>query len=148
MQKYSFLSMIMIDRSIDQQFYVCYANMLIEKGYANDTYDDTWIYLTDDCLEKGNCAFNPYRLLWIREANPDNSFSAVVQDGFLAATFFIGTVATFGLVISWLYMITAWASESQFEKWLKWLKYSLIGIGLVIFSYSAIRLVEYLAKWG
>jgi hypothetical protein len=44
-------------------------------------------------------------------------------------------------------MIFGGASESMYEQGKKWFKYSIIGILLVVFSYSLIRLVEYIAQW-
>lgn len=69
------------------------------------------------------------------------------MDVFLGATFFIGTMATLWLIISGMIMAFGGASEQQYEKGKNGMKYSIIGLLLVVFSYSIIRLVQYIAEW-
>ena len=107
-----------------------------------------WIGLDSECLTKWTCTLTINKTLQIKQdlSAEDDTLGTVVQDVFLWATFFIGTIATIGLIISGMMMVFWWASESQFEKWKTWFKYSLIGVLLVVFSYSMIRLVEYIAQ--
>ena len=114
------------------------------KVYAQE--DDAGIHLSDDCLTQGTCSLSIYKTLKIREDSPENNLETVVQDVFLGATFFIGTLAAIWLIISGLMMVLGGASESKFEQGKKWFQYSIIGLLLVMFSYSLIRLVEYIAQ--
>lgn len=114
------------------------------KVYAQNA----WIELEDWCLTNGNCKLNIYQTLWIRESTAwENSTELLVQDIFLATTFFVGTVATVWLLISGLKMVFGGADESQFESGKKWVKYSIIWILLVLLSYTLIRVVEFVAQW-
>lgn len=106
------------------------------------------IGLDENCLKEWNCTLTINKTLQIKEnlTEEQDTLGTVVQDVFLGATFFIGTIATISLIISGMMMVFWWASESQFEKGKTWFKYSLIGILLVVFSYSMIRLIEYIAQ--
>lgn len=112
------------------------------KVYAQNA----WIELKEWCLTNWNCKLNIYQTLGVRESSTENSAEILVQDIFLAGTFFVGTVATIWLLISWLKMVFGGADESQFESGKKWLKYSIIGIILVLVSYTLIRVVEFVAQ--
>lgn len=109
--------------------------------------DNAWIELTNTCLQNGSCSLNIYETLNIRQDVINNDAQTLVQDLFLASTFFIGTLAAIGFIVSGMLMIFGGASESMYEQGKKWFKYSIIGILLVVFSYSLIRLVEYIAQW-
>ena len=112
-----------------------------------DTSTNAGIELDGWCLTTWWCKLNVYQTLGIRESTGgENSAEIFVQDIFLSATFFVGTLATIGLLISWVKMIYGGADESQFEAGKKWLKYSIIGILLVILSYTIIRVVEFVAQ--
>jgi hypothetical protein len=109
---------------------------------------DAWIEINEDCIGNWSCKFSPYKTLRIRtDTDGINSPESFVQDIFLGATFFIGTLATFWLVISGMLMVFWWADEWMYEKWKQWFKYSLIGVLLVILSYTIIRAVQYVAQW-
>jgi len=63
----------------------------------------------------------------------------------LSATFFIGTVVAIGLIYSGFLYITA-KDDSGAGKAKKGITWSLIGLALVMLSYTIIRLVQYVAK--
>ncbi len=104
------------------------------------------INISSDCLAKGTCSLSIYNTLKIREEVTDNSAKVFVQDIFLSATFFIGSMAVIWLIVSGMLMVFGGGSESMYEKGKKWFKYSIIGLLLVIFSYTMIRVVEYIAQ--
>ncbi len=108
--------------------------------------EEVGINLTTDCLKSGTCSLSTYMTLGIREDNNENTAQTFVQDIFLGATFFIGTMAVIGLIVSGMMMVFGWASESQYEKGKKGFKYSIIGLLLVIFSYTVIRIIQYIAQ--
>ena len=108
--------------------------------------DDFWIKADEDCLVKWQCGMKVYEMLWIRgkqEANPGE----FITDVFTGATFFIWVVVTIALVVSALMLIFAAGDEKFAEKWKSWIKYSIIWLLLVIFSYSIIKLIQLLSAW-
>ena len=99
----------------------------------------------------GTCEFRYNKLIGIKEdlsdeeANDPNLF---VADIFLSATFFIWTLAFLGIIISGLKMIVQWWTDpKKSADAMKWIKYSLISLIIVIFSYTIIRLIQYFV-WG
>lgn len=122
--------------------------LIIYDGVMSKVYaQNAWIQLEEWCLTNGGCKLNIYQTLWIRESTAwQNSTELLVQDIFLSATFFVGTLATIWLLVSWLKMVFGGADESQFESGKKWVKYSIIGIILVLVSYTLIRVVEFVAQ--
>lgn len=106
------------------------------------------IGLTKDCLLNGSCTFSPYKLLGIRKevSQEWNTAKGIVQDVFLGATFFIGTVCTIALVWSGFLMMTAGADEGNFEKGKKGIKASIIWLVLVSLSYVIIRAIQFVAQ--
>lgn len=107
---------------------------------------DAGIGLSNECLTDGSCTLSIYETLQIREESQENNLETLVQDTFLAATFFVGTMAAIGLIISGLVMVFGGADESMYEKGKKGFKYSVIGLLLVIFSYTIIRFVQWIAQ--
>lgn len=103
---------------------------------------------TEDLLA-WNCKVDYNALLGIKKnMDPDeaNDPGLFVADLFLAATFFIGTIAFLWLVISWLqYVLQGGTDAKAASKAGEWIKYSLIGLTIVIFSYTIIRLIQYFA---
>jgi hypothetical protein len=117
------------------------------KVYAQN--DNAGVNLGQDCLIRGNCSFEPYKALKIREevASPEgNTAKNIVQDIFLWATFFIGTVCTIALVRSWFLMMTAGVDEGKFDQGKKGITASIIGLWLVALSYLIIRAIQFIAQ--
>lgn len=105
------------------------------------------IKCSTDQMLAGQCEFHYNELVGIKtdlseeEANDPNIF---VADIFLAATFFIGTLAFLWITISWLKMIFQWWTDpKKAADAMKGIKYSLIGLVIVIFSYTIIRVIQY-----
>lgn len=101
---------------------------------------------------KWNCTINTDQLLGIKQNGSNissrNDAGLFVQDVFLGATFFIWTLVTIALVRSGLKMIFSWGTDPKaYDEAKKWVKYSLIGLVLVIFSYTIVRLIQYMV-WG
>ncbi len=99
-----------------------------------------------------DCTINTNELLGIKQngtnTESDSNIGIFVQDIFLGATFFIWTLVTIALVRSGLKMIFGWGTDPKaYDEAKKGVKYSLIGIVLVIFSYTIIRLIQYIV-WG
>ncbi len=104
----------------------------------------------EDKLLNGQCKLNIYDTLNIRQNARDKgdatSVGIFVQDAVLSATFFIGTVVTVAIIVSWLlYIFAAWSGKDPSNA-KKWLIGSLVGLLIVVTSYIIIRLVQYIAK--
>lgn len=65
------------------------------------------IACTQEQLLYGQCKFNIYQTLGIRQGNQNTSVGLFVQDIVLSSTFFIGTIVTIALVVSGLMYIFA-----------------------------------------
>lgn len=106
-----------------------------------------WIRMNETCLLNGQCGFNIYQFLGIKTSVADASSPELfVQDILLSATFFIGTVVTITFIVSGLMFIFAWATGKDPTKAKAGIKNSLIGLLIVVCSYSIIRIVQYIAK--
>lgn len=101
------------------------------------------ITINPECLKNWQCGFNIYELLGI---NRNTSATLFVQDILLSATFFIGTVITIALIYSGIMFIMAGATGKDPSNAKNGIKYSIIGLLIVITSYSLIRLIQYIAK--
>ncbi len=106
------------------------------------------ITLNSTCLLNGQCKFNIYQFLGIKNTVADSSSpELLVQDILLSATFFIGTVITIAIIVSGLMFIFAGVNGKDPTKAKAGLKNSFIWLLIVICSYSIIRIVQYIAKW-
>lgn len=104
-----------------------------------------WINCNADQLRNGQCTFDVNETLNIRPWQEDTNVNDFVQDIVLSSTFFIWTVVAVGLIYSWWLIVIAkdsWAAA----KWKNGVKRSFIGLILVMFSYTIIRLVQYIAR--
>ncbi len=123
--------------------------------YAQNTQNSQnakWvgIGMSDGCLLNGSCTSDPLVAIWIREevSAEWNTAKSIVQDMFLWATFFIGTICTIALIRSGFLMMTAGAEEGKFEQGKKWIIASIIWLSLVSLSYVIIRLIQFIAQWN
>ena len=121
--------------------------ILIFSSFSTISFsDNAWINMDWECLKDWQCWMNVYELLGIRDwetANPE----WFIWDIITWATMFIWVVVTASLVVSGFLFVLAWADEKMAEKWKSWMKYSFIGLLLVIFSYTIIRALQFLAAW-
>jgi hypothetical protein len=76
----------------------------------------------------------------------NTSATIFVQDVLLSATLFIGTIITIALIYSGIMYIMAGVDGKDPSKAKNGITYSIIGLLLVISSYTIIRLVQYIAK--
>lgn len=104
-----------------------------------------WITCSPAQLKNGTCTFNPNEALDIKRWQANTSVDVFVQDIVLSWTFFIGTVMAVALMYSGWLFITA-KDDSAAAKWKNGIKWSVIWLLLVIFSYTIIRLVQYIAR--
>jgi len=115
----------------------------------NTQNSNMWIDCSQEQLLNGQCKFNIYDTLGIRQNSSQNEPAVFVQDAIFAATTFIGTVITIALIFSGLLFIRAGLSANEWlqDRAKKWLINSVIGLLLVISSYMIIRLVQFIIRW-
>jgi hypothetical protein len=109
-----------------------------------------WIDINQQCLVNWQCKFDIYSTLWIRQSLPRETRSSpwiFVQDIILSATFFVGTLITWVLIISWLLFVFAAAKPDLQSRAKKWVMWSLIWLLFVVWSYAFVRLIQFLITW-
>jgi len=99
-----------------------------------------------DDLTNWTCSLKTYELLGIKGGENANT-TTFVQDLVNWLTFFIWTVVFVSLLVSWLMLIFSAGDEKLAEKWKSWVKYSLIWLVLVMWSYAIVKFVQFFMKW-
>lgn len=109
---------------------------------------------TED-FAKWTAQFDIYWALWMshkskvvtESGEEETSVMTFIQDIILAATYFIWTVVTIALVVSWLLYVFSWADSSLRNRAKSWFKYALIWLVIVTLSVVIVRAVQFIAKW-
>ena len=128
-----------------QNYTIYYLFISYRSSMTAVTQATMWIGCDANQLRNGQCTFNANTAFDIRKNQPDVSVDTFAEDIILSSTFFIGTVVAVWLMYSgWIY-ITA-KDDSAAAKWKNGIKWTFIGLLLVIGSYTIIRLVQYIAK--
>ncbi len=86
-------------------------------------------------------SFNPNEAFGIttEKKEPTNFLTDLVS----WATFFIWAIVSIALIYSALLLIFGWGDEKQIARGKDGIKYSLIGLVLVIFSYTIVKIIQY-----
>lgn len=86
---------------------------------SSDTTNKLGINADKECLTNGQCSFQIYKLLGIRQdTTAEEAVSAPLfaQDVVLAVTFFIGTVVTIALIYSGLMLVFSGYDEKMAQQ--------------------------------
>ena len=113
--------------------------------------DNLGINLSAENMADGTATFSIYDAIKIKKDRAPWERTSVmnyVQDIVLAATTFIGTVVTVALILSGLLYVFSSVDSSLKNKAKDGMKYSLIGMVVVMLSLVIIRLVQFLARGG
>jgi len=128
------------------------ALVFIGLGLAGYMSAQWGIECSADQLRNGQCKFNIYQWLGIKQSSSEDPTSVwlFLQDIVLSMTFFIGTLVTIVIIYAGVMFIRSWikgddALQSTAKKWIVG---GLIGMLLVMGSYVIIRLVQYLVRGG
>ena len=106
-----------------------------------------WIDCSTDQLKNGNCSMNVYQVIWLEEnENIQWGWKEFFQDLVYGLTWFIGTVVFISIIVSGAMLIFSAWDEKLAEKWKTGLRYSIIGLFLVLTSYSIIKLIQLILK--
>jgi len=104
------------------------------------------INLDTECLINWQCSLNVYKVMWIREQDPNPTVLWFFQDITLATTTAIlWTLITVALVLSWLYFAICSVTGKEPKKAKEIIKACFGWLLLVMSSYAIIRLVQFLA---
>ena len=106
---------------------------------------------TED-FTKWTAQMDIYGALWMSHKNKaggeaETSVMSFVQDIIYAATYFIWSVVTVALIVSWLLYIFSWANSWSRNTAKRWFTYALIWLVIVSMSVIIVRAVQYLARW-
>jgi hypothetical protein len=102
--------------------------------------EETGISCSQEQLVTGTCKMNLAKVIGIRGGKIDEPM-VFIQDIFLWATGFIGTVVACSIVIAGIKTILGNPKKGR-----DWLLFALIWLLLVLFSYTLIRLTQFIAK--
>lgn len=109
---------------------------------------------TAEQIASNTCTLDVNKVLGIKWANKEwydsttaNDPNILVQDVFLTATMMIGTVVTLVLVVSGVRYIMAWGDMWDANAAKKWIKNAIIGLVIVTFSYTIVRVIQYIVAW-
>lgn len=111
-----------------------------------NNYGNLGIECSPDQMRNGTCSRNINKTLGIRSSETRSNPTLLVQDIVLTATSFIGTMMVIALLVMGFKYVMGGMDESSTGD-LKWnIKKLLIWLGLVIGSYTIIRLIQYIAR--
>lgn len=113
----------------------------------NNAYGNLGIECSPEQMRNGTCSRNINKTLGIRTSDTTSNPTLFVQDIVLAATSFVGTLMVIALVVMWFRYVQGGMDESSTGNLKGNIKKLLIWLGLVIGSYTIIRLIQYVARW-
>ena len=111
---------------------------------------------TAEEIATNTCSLDVNKVLCIKWACDDTNYSpditnnpnVLVQDIFLTATMLIGTVVTLVLVVSGVrYIIAGSGDSAQASSAKKWIQNAIIWLIIVTFSYTIVRVIQYIVAW-
>ena len=117
------------------------------KECINNAYGNLGIECSPEQMRNGTCSRNINKTLGIRTSDTTSNPTLFVQDIVLAATSFVGTLMVIALVVMWFRYVQGGMDESSTGNLKGNIKKLLIWLGLVIGSYTIIRLIQYIARW-
>ncbi len=113
-----------------------------------NNYGDIGLKCSAQDILNNTCTWNINKTLGIKASNPIPNPELFVQDIVLGATSFVGTGVFIALVVMWFKAVAqGWSgSEDQMGKIKSWIINLLIGVALIMLSYTIIRIVQYVAR--
>lgn len=117
----------------------------VENNECITSLPDLWITLDTECLLNWQCKLNVYKVMWIRKSNENPTVSGLFQDVVLAATSFVWTVVVIALIVSGLIFAFGSISWKDTKKAKSIMIDCAIWLLLVMWSYTIIRLIQFLA---
>ena len=106
---------------------------------------DLWINMNTTCLLNWQCSLNVYKVMWIRKSNENPTVLWFFQDIVLAATTFVWTVVVIALIVSGLIFAFGSITWKDTKKAKTIMIDCLVWLLLVMWSYTIIRLIQFIA---
>ena len=118
----------------------------VEDGECITSPSDVGININSECLLDGSCSLNVYKVFGIRtEGGQNPSVSSLFEDVVLAATTFVWTVIVIALIVSGL-IFAFWSISWKDTKRAKTIMIDcFVWLLLVMWSYTIIRLIQFIA---
>ena len=126
----------------------CCPSPLVNWSCNTVEYGDIWMKMDTECLLNWQCSLNVYKVLWIRKSNPNPTVWWLFQDVVLAATTFVWTVIVIALIVSWLIFAFGSISWKDTKRAKTIMIDCFIWLLMVMWSYTIIRLIQFLATAG
>lgn len=124
----------------------CCPGVLDDNWNCSAWLSDVGINISTDCLLNWQCSLNVYKVLWIRKQDQNPTVLWLFQDITLASTTAIlWTVIIVVIIISWLMFAFASITWKDAKRAKSILIDSFIWLLLVMWSYTIIRLIQFLA---
>jgi len=145
------MSKSFIFTSTMKKIFVAMLMRVISSFGTSHAQNSAGIQCSADQLRNGQCKFNIYDTLGIKQHSADPSSPWLLfQDLVLSMTFFIGTLVTVVIIIAGLmYIWSGFSGNTGLQdRAKKWLLGWFIGLLLVMGSYVVIRLVQFLVRGG
>lgn len=115
-------------------------------GSTDNGVSSLGINCNPDQFRRGTCTRNTNKTLNINTSNTSSNPTLFIQDLVLTATSFVGTMMVVALIVMWWKYVMGGMDESSTGDLKGNIKKLIIGLGLVIGSYTIIRIVQYIAK--
>lgn len=117
-----------------------------DSGHCVDSLSQYWIDISTECLLNWQCGLNVYKVLWIRKQDQNPTVLWFFQDITLASTTAIlWTVIIVVIIISWLLFAFASITWKDTKRAKTILIDAFVWLLLVMWSYTIIRLIQFLA---
>ena len=124
----------------------CCPWVIDENGNCRACLSDVWINISTDCLLNWQCGLNVYKVMWIRKSNENPTVMWFFQDITLATTTAIlGTVLVIALIVSGIFFSIASITWKDTKKSKTIIIDCLVWLLLVMWSYTIIRLIQFIA---
>lgn len=118
---------------------------IVEDWQCITELPDLGIEMNTECLLNWQCSLNVYKVLWIRKSNQNPTVWWLFQDVVLATTSFVWTVVVIALIVSGLIFAFGSISWKDTKKAKTIMIDCFIWLLLVMWSYTIIRLIQFLA---
>lgn len=125
---------------------LCCPGVVDENWDCQAWLSDVWINISTECLLNWQCGLNVYKVLWIRKQDQNPTVLWFFQDITLASTTAIlWTVIIVVIIISWLLFAFASITWKDTKRAKTILIDAFVWLLLVMWSYTIIRLIQFLA---
>lgn len=109
-------------------------------------YTDFWINCSPEAMLRGQCTWNVNKTLGLPDNKAMTDPTQIVSDVVLGATGFVGTALVIALIVMGVKYVSWGMSESSTWNLKGNMKKLLIWLLLVVWSFTIIRVIQYIAR--